>query len=125
MKVVTVVSRRSSSGLIMRHPVLSLAVLAVLASLLSPCIGTLYENVDDLPTLVYDYIVVGVRLFFVLLAGRVFPLTRVAPKAGAAGNVLANRLTEFPNITVLVLEAGITYVGSFSIRSSHSRFPTQ
>ena len=35
--------------------------LAILASLSSTCIGALYEDVNDLPTLVYDYIVVGVR----------------------------------------------------------------
>ena len=53
----------SNSGLIgiMRFPVLSLVVLA---SLLSTCIGALYEDVNDLPTLVYDYIVVGVRRSF-------------------------------------------------------------
>lgn len=47
-----------SSSLIMRLPVHSLIILA---ALLSTCFGALYEDVNDLPTLVYDYIVVGVR----------------------------------------------------------------
>ena len=47
-------------ALIMRLSVLSLAILA---SLPSTCIGALYEDVNNLPTLVYDYIVVGVRQF--------------------------------------------------------------
>ena len=58
MKMLSVSSSsRLTSIMIMWLPVLSLVVLA---SLLPTCIGALYEDVDDLPTLVYDYIVVGV-----------------------------------------------------------------
>ncbi|KAK0448895.1 aryl-alcohol oxidase [Desarmillaria tabescens] len=45
------------------------------------CSAAIYEKVADLTTLDFDYIIVG-------------------------GNVLANRLTEQPDISVLVLEAG-------------------
>lgn len=49
--------------------------LIVLASLLSTCLGALYESFDDLPTTEYDYIVVGVRrlwcLFRILLTKNV------------------------------------------------------
>ncbi|KAG7450008.1 aryl-alcohol oxidase precursor [Guyanagaster necrorhizus] len=49
------------------------------------CSAAIYESAADLPILDFDYIIVG---------------------GGTAGNVLANRLTEQENTSVLVLEAG-------------------
>ncbi|KAJ6457961.1 aryl-alcohol oxidase precursor [Mycena sanguinolenta] len=62
-------------------------------SLLVPiaCVhATLYERIADLPANTYDFVIVG---------------------AGAGGSVLANRLSENPNTSVLLIEAGPTNVG--------------
>ncbi|KAF7349783.1 GMC oxidoreductase [Mycena sanguinolenta] len=53
-------------------------------------LAKIYEDVSDLPSLEYDFVIVG---------------------GGAAGNVVANRLTENPNFSVLVLEAGVSNEG--------------
>ncbi|KAJ7243027.1 hypothetical protein C8J57DRAFT_66348 [Mycena rebaudengoi] len=59
-------------------------IYVVLACFAATALAKVYENVTDLPSLDYDFVIVG---------------------GGAAGSVVANRLTENPKFSVLVLEA--------------------
>ncbi|KAK0448896.1 alcohol oxidase [Desarmillaria tabescens] len=60
-------------------------MISLLLLILPLCLAAIYERAADLPTQDFDYIIVG---------------------GGTAGNVLANRLTEQPDLSILVLEAG-------------------
>ncbi|KAJ7843443.1 glucose dehydrogenase short protein [Mycena olivaceomarginata] len=64
--------------------------LLLLTGLAGHGFAKIYEDVSDLPGLEYDFVIVG---------------------GGASGNVVANRLTENPNFSVLVLEAGVSNEG--------------
>ncbi|KAJ7234274.1 aryl-alcohol oxidase [Mycena rebaudengoi] len=66
------------------------SALATISLFSSAGLCKLYENVADLPSLRYDFVIVG---------------------GGAGGNAVANRLTEGPKVFVLVLEAGPSNAG--------------
>ncbi|KAJ7475206.1 aryl-alcohol oxidase [Mycena galericulata] len=71
-----------------------LAFLAFLVLESTPCWGALYDSVTELPQLQFDFIIVG---------------------GGTAGNVIANRLSENPHFSILVLEAGGSNAGVLDI----------
>jgi hypothetical protein len=61
----------------------------------------LYEDVADLPSLDYDFVIIGGMSISLTLVLKIKPIS-----GGTAGNVVASRLTENPSVSVLVLEAG-------------------
>ncbi|KAJ7909020.1 pyranose dehydrogenase [Mycena leptocephala] len=75
-----------------------LAQALVTLAYLVPCFCKVYDDIAHLPGLSYD---------FVILGGTIFSPVR----CGTAGNVVANRLTENPAWSVLVLEAGVSNEG--------------
>jgi len=77
----------------------------VAAIYFSPTSGKLYTSPDQLPKTTYDYIVIGGehRMLYAYFVVRWSYLI-----AGAAGAVVSARLSENPNISVLVVEAGIS-----------------
>ena len=70
------------------------------------CSSTILDNVADLNklNLKFDFIVVGGEAFILLLMSSHAHLF----EGGTSGNVVANRLSENPDNSVLVLEAGVS-----------------
>ena len=66
--------------------------------------AALYTDVEQLPTDTFDFVIIGGKY------AQDFKQTCAdVIAAGSAGNVVATRLTEDPNCSVLVIEAGIKF----------------
>lgn len=73
---------------------------------LLPTCAIVYKHYTQLPeSAKYDFIVVGGEF---IVQAKAFTYQKSI--GGAAGNVIANRLTEDPSVSVLLLEAGGSFV---------------
>jgi hypothetical protein len=79
---------------------LSLNLVSLLFAL--PASAVLLDNPSKLVTKTFDFVVVGGKI----LLHHLFLSSNTVP-GGVAGNVVANRLSENPEYSVLVLEAGV------------------